>query len=182
MPSLEWDPNLSFLPYGSERRQKQRRWIQNAFGDKAAVHKFTSLQQREACILLSGLIEAPHDFVLHIKRYAVIFIWTQSPLNLARYLASLILESVYGHRITSLDDEYITLVERAAEGTVATGSAGGAMVDFFPLCNVLSRHHYICHTDTRISAVPPGLDARHAMETTCIASEEDCLGSTASAV
>lgn len=42
------------------------------------------------------------------------------------------MESVYGHRVASMDDAYITLVDRAMEGTAAMGSAGGAMVDFFP--------------------------------------------------
>ncbi|EPT00008.1 hypothetical protein FOMPIDRAFT_1123534 [Fomitopsis schrenkii] len=114
---LDWKHNPATLPYDCERRRKQRRWIQNTFGDKATVGQFQSLQQREACILLSGLMGTPQDFVLHIKRY----------------LASLILESVYGHRVTSLDDVYIMLMDSAMEGTAATGSAGGAMVDFFPL-------------------------------------------------
>ena len=62
------------LPYDSQRRQVQRRWIQNAYGDKIAVQRFEGMQQREACILLSGLIERPGDFVLHLKRRVTYFI------------------------------------------------------------------------------------------------------------
>lgn len=74
LPSLEWEPFLPFLPYDSQRRQVQRRWIQNAYGDKIAVQRFEGMQQREACILLSGLIERPGDFVLHLKRRVTYFI------------------------------------------------------------------------------------------------------------
>ena len=49
------------------------------------------------------------------------------------YVSALIMESVYGHRVTSLEDEFILLIDRVMAAIVATGSAGGTMVDFFPL-------------------------------------------------
>ena len=64
--------------------------------------------------------------------------WTsclgETELTRTSYLASLIMESIYGHRVTSLDDEYILIADHTMEGTVETGSAGRAMVDFFLLC------------------------------------------------
>ena len=49
-----------------------------------------------------------------------------------RYIAAIILESIYGHRITSLDDEYVTLMYRAMEATTATGAAGATPADILP--------------------------------------------------
>ncbi|KAH9929334.1 cytochrome P450 [Fomitopsis serialis] len=112
-----WDPTLVFAPYQHESRRRQRRWVQAAFGEKDTLRKYEGLQHREVCILLSSLINTPKNFTMHITRYTV----------------ALIVESVYGHRITSLEDEYVTLVDRSNQATSATGPAGGGMVDHFPL-------------------------------------------------
>lgn len=49
-------------------------------------------------------------------------------------MTALIMESVYGHWITSLDDPYIAMIDREMDGVSSTGPAGSTMVDFFPLC------------------------------------------------
>ena len=59
--------------------------------------------------------------------------FTDLSLILLSYMSALIMESVYGHKVTSLEDEYIALIDSAMDATTATGPAGGAMVDFFPL-------------------------------------------------
>lgn len=51
-----------------------------------------------------------------------------------RFTVALILESVYGHRVTSLDDDYVKIIERAMEATSASGPAGGSIADFLPFC------------------------------------------------
>lgn len=51
-----------------------------------------------------------------------------------RYMAALIMESVYGHRIVSLDDPYIDLIDRAMEAQTSTQLTGSILVDFFPFC------------------------------------------------
>ncbi|KAH9929346.1 cytochrome P450 [Fomitopsis serialis] len=115
---IGWDPIPALLPYRSEGHRKQRRWTWSAFGDKKSVQKYKDLGERETCIFLLGLMETPDDYALHIKRY----------------LAGLVLESVYGHRITSLEDEYVTLMDNAMEATTTTtGAAGGALVDIIPI-------------------------------------------------
>ena len=58
------------------------------------------------------------------------------------YTVALILESVYGHRVTSLDDEYVTMMDRAMEATSASGPAGGGLADYFPLSEFSKSH---CH-------------------------------------
>ncbi|KAH9929319.1 cytochrome P450 [Fomitopsis serialis] len=119
---IGWDPTLVFALYQHESRRRQRRWVQAAFGEKDTIRQYEGLQHREVCIFLSSLIQTPKDFTMHITRYVTMF------------TVALILGSVYGHRITSLEDEYVTLMDRGMEATSATGPAGGGMVDYFPLC------------------------------------------------
>ncbi|KAI0724643.1 cytochrome P450 monooxygenase, partial [Fomitopsis betulina] len=113
---LGWDLNVVFLPYDNDHRRKQRQWIHGAFGDRVAIQRLDALRERETCILLSGLIHTPESFKLHVKRY----------------MAALIMESVYGHRIVSLDDPYIDLIDRAMEAQTSTQLTGSILVDFFP--------------------------------------------------
>ncbi|KZT69372.1 cytochrome P450 [Daedalea quercina L-15889] len=114
---LGWDPIAATLPYRDENHRKQRRWIWSMYGEKKAVQKLDSLKERETCALLSGLMDTPDDYTLHIKRF----------------VAGLVVESVYGHRITSLEDQYVTLMDEAMEATTATGAAGGTLVDMVPI-------------------------------------------------
>lgn len=51
----------------------------------------------------------------------------------SRHIAAIVLEAVYGHRITSLDDQYVTLMFRAMEATTATGVAGTTPADVLPI-------------------------------------------------
>ncbi|TFY68455.1 hypothetical protein EVJ58_g999 [Rhodofomes roseus] len=113
---LGWNPTLTLLPYKAESRRKQRKWIHGTFGEKKSVQGFEGLKKRETYIFVLGLMETPDDYGLHVKRF----------------LAALVLESVYGHRITSLDDEYVTLMDSAMEATTTTGAAGGTLVDMLP--------------------------------------------------
>lgn len=126
---------MAALPYGPSMR-KQRKWIMAAYGEQKEKQSIAAkLRQRETCIFLSGLMTSPDNWVLHLKRYAHLFCGLAGkPLTrVVRYLAALIVESVYGHRITSLDDPYVTLMEHAAEATSATGTMGGTPADMFPL-------------------------------------------------
>ncbi|KAH9834567.1 cytochrome P450 [Rhodofomes roseus] len=113
---LGWNPSISALPYKSESYRKHRRWIQSAFGDKDAVKGFLPLKTREMHIFLMSLMERPSDYVLHVKRF----------------VAALAVETVYGHRIESLEDEHVTLMDQAMGATTATGAAGGTLVDLMP--------------------------------------------------
>ena len=57
----------------------------------------------------------------------------------SRHVAAIVLEAVYGHRITSLDDQYVTLMFRAMEATTATGVAGTTPADILPICKLQQR-------------------------------------------
>lgn len=60
--------NPAMMRYDDAHRLKHRRWIQGTFGDKDNVRWFETLQQREATILVDGLLHNPNEFALHVKR------------------------------------------------------------------------------------------------------------------
>ena len=131
---------MSMLPYGPSMI-KQRKWMHSAFGEESALKKLDVLRQRETCVLLTGLMATPADFVLHVKRYLPVSSSARAAVSEApshesfypRHIAAIIVEAVYGHRITSLDDEYVTLMFRAMEATTATGAAGATPADILPI-------------------------------------------------
>ncbi len=139
---MGWTNALTQLRYGEQFR-KHRKWIQDAFQSKAALKSFQPLQRRETSILLSSLVGSPEAFADHFRRgvYTRLFdtypIWN---LHLYRLAAAIIMEVTYGHRVNSLEDEYIGHAERAGVATVRTGSPGSGilslLVGFFPICTL----------------------------------------------
>ena len=49
-----------------------------------------------------------------------------------RAVAASVVMAAYGHKVTSNDDPYIHLVEKASRMTAASGSPGATPVDFVP--------------------------------------------------
>ena len=49
-----------------------------------------------------------------------------------RYISSLLLHLVYGHRVISTDDKYVRMSEAAVTGTAEAGTPGSQVVDLFP--------------------------------------------------
>ncbi|KAH9936920.1 cytochrome P450 [Amylocystis lapponica] len=113
---IGYDSSIVFFPYG-ERFRRHRRWIHDALEGKDKLQTIRALQRREAYNLLSGLMQTPHAFRTHLQRY----------------VAALIMEIAYGHTVTSMDDKYIELADRATNETNEAGSAGSMLVDFFPV-------------------------------------------------
>ncbi|CDO69938.1 hypothetical protein BN946_scf184836.g12 [Trametes cinnabarina] len=113
---MGWDNVITHMPYG-ERFRKHRRWMQEGLQSKNALFGYRSVQRRETYTLLAGLLESPADFASHIHRWAV----------------GTIMEITYGHRIHSLEDEYVRIARTATVETVLAGSPGSMLVDFFPL-------------------------------------------------
>ena len=50
-----------------------------------------------------------------------------------RWSTGMIMEITYGHRIQSMEDQYVKLAHEATEATVLAGSPGSMLVDFFPV-------------------------------------------------
>ncbi|EPT00020.1 hypothetical protein FOMPIDRAFT_91063 [Fomitopsis schrenkii] len=113
---LGWYPTTSLLPYRTEHHRMQCRWMWSSFGDKRSLKKLEQLRARETYTLLMGLMESPDDLALHVKRY----------------VSALVLESVYGYRITSLEDPYVTMMDEAMEVTNTSAEAGSSLVDVLP--------------------------------------------------
>lgn len=67
---MEWN-TIIFLPYDSEHRRKQRKWIQAVFGDHAALKSYDMIRKRETYKLIQALAQDPGNFVLLIKRCVV---------------------------------------------------------------------------------------------------------------
>ncbi|KAI0705960.1 cytochrome P450 [Cerioporus squamosus] len=113
---MGWDNVVTHMPYG-DRFRKHRRWMHDNFQTRPALHGYRPIQQRETYTLLSGLLETPGDFLSHINRWST----------------GMIMEITYGHRIQSMEDQYVKLAHEATEATVLAGSPGSMLVDFFPV-------------------------------------------------
>ncbi|KAL4250967.1 cytochrome P450 family protein [Abortiporus biennis] len=102
------------MSYSNIRFRKQKRWIQSALS-RTSILRYQPMIKRELAILLANLIQSPQLHVQHI--------W--------RYVGGIILESTYGHRVTTDDDELLQLATTAFTGV---GSRPADMlVDYFPI-------------------------------------------------
>ncbi|OSX58584.1 hypothetical protein POSPLADRAFT_1153082 [Postia placenta MAD-698-R-SB12] len=115
-----WYPATPFLTYGDQWR-RHRRWIHMWYSEKASLLKLRPILRKETLTLLLQLIETPQDLSQHIRRYA----------------AALVTSSVFGRTITSWDDEYFQMTERAIHATTEAGSPAATLVDFVPFLKYL---------------------------------------------
>ncbi|PCH40605.1 cytochrome P450, partial [Wolfiporia cocos MD-104 SS10] len=113
---LGWVAHMGFMKYG-ERWKKHRKWAQNAYNDKETLKTYRPVQTREVYALLSGFLNTPDKFHTHIKRY----------------VAALIMETAYGHSITTADDEYVRMADEALAVTTEAGIPGATIIDIFPI-------------------------------------------------
>ncbi|KAH9917083.1 cytochrome P450 monooxygenase [Fomitopsis serialis] len=114
-PPFGWGDIIGTQRMG-ERLRKHRRWIHSTFFARGALDQLTQAQSREIRTLLRGLVYKPEQYVAHLHRFT----------------SSIVLEALYGHAITSDDDEYLTYAERALKGTTEVTTPGAAIVDFIP--------------------------------------------------
>jgi len=110
-----WGDVLAVMQMG-ERLRKHRRWLYSVLFADGALDKFRSVQRREVDVLLASLLRAPDEYAAHLHRLT----------------ASLMMESIYGHTVTSDDDEYLHYAEAALKGTTEVASPGAAIVDILP--------------------------------------------------
>ena len=92
--------------------------------------------------------------------------WKETVDLCCRFGASLILERVYGHTVTSDDDEYLHYADAAVIGTTQATTPGTAIVDFLPFCefSLMGRRDHACKSPRyflRCGSVPrPIVDAQ----------------------
>ncbi|PCH43316.1 cytochrome P450 [Wolfiporia cocos MD-104 SS10] len=113
---LGWVADMAFMQYG-ERWKKHRKWAQSAYNDKTTLKTYRPVRTREVYALLSGFLNTPDKFHTHIKRY----------------VAALIMETAYGHTITSADDDYVRMADEALVATTEAGIPGATVIDIFPI-------------------------------------------------
>ncbi|KZT69368.1 cytochrome P450 [Daedalea quercina L-15889] len=120
-----WGDVLAVCQMG-ERFRKQRRWLHSVLSNETALDKFRPVQRREVNVLLNSLLRKPDDYAEHLHRHAIILVLD------CLMTASLMMESTYGHTVTSDEDEYLHYAEAALKGTTEVASPGAAIVDFLP--------------------------------------------------
>ncbi|KAF8869400.1 cytochrome P450 [Infundibulicybe gibba] len=113
-PSL---PMLEFalLPYGDLWRH-HRRIFQQSFRKDAAA-SYEPIQMGKVRQMLGDLLESPDDFRMHIRTMA----------------AATIMAIVYGHNVSSMDDKYVTIAEKAVDGAVKAILPGATIVNTIPV-------------------------------------------------
>ncbi|KAK7677845.1 hypothetical protein QCA50_019157 [Cerrena zonata] len=117
---MGWKNAITHLPYGEQFRL-HRKWMQNAFQTKSALDGYRSIQRREVIVFLNNILSSPNTWASHLTRFS----------------ASIIMEITYGHQVTSSDDKFIGIAQRAGEETVTAGSPGSMLVDFFPIMKLI---------------------------------------------
>ena len=116
-----------------ERLRKQRRWLHSVLFAEGALERFRTVQRREVGLLLEFLLRDPDNYAEHIHRYVPSSFLLSALIHLrTRLTASLMMESIYGHTVTSDDDEYLHYAEAALKGSTEVASPGAAVVDFLP--------------------------------------------------
>lgn len=121
---MGWDRTLTFLQWGPAFRL-HRRIMQKALS-KSSIIQFRSLQEREAAVMVRGVLDKPEDWESILRRFAV----------------SVILGISYGINIDRADHP---LLKVAADASYALGHGGapaGTPVDFFPFMKSLPS---FCH-------------------------------------
>ncbi|KZT69384.1 cytochrome P450 [Daedalea quercina L-15889] len=113
---LGWGEAITSLQLG-ERLRKQRRWLHESFYDKSALDMAQPTQLREAKVLLQCLLDNPECYSEHLNRFT----------------RSIMLETIYGHTVTSRDDKYMQIADRALKGTNDVAAAGTNIVDALPI-------------------------------------------------
>ncbi|THU76393.1 cytochrome P450 [Dendrothele bispora CBS 962.96] len=116
---MGWHNASTHVQYGPRFRQ-HRRFIHQTFNEQAA-RSLRPIQEKETSTLMTGLRESPEQYSQHIRRFA----------------AATIIKVTYGKDVTSVDDPFVLLAERAGSLTVQSGTPAATLVDFFPILKYL---------------------------------------------
>ncbi|OCH88011.1 cytochrome P450 [Obba rivulosa] len=107
---------VAFTRYGDQSR-RQRRLMQQALGVNS-IQTYKPLLEIETHELLKRILQEPEDYIG----------------NLLRYAGGLTLLTIYGYRVTSKDDKFLTLAEDCVDILSNRIASGGGIwpVDIFP--------------------------------------------------
>ncbi|KAI0093006.1 cytochrome P450 [Irpex rosettiformis] len=111
--AIGWGDAIIFAPYGPFHTL-QRKFYHDGFG-KNVVSQYWEIQQREANVLLKGLLEEPESYDRYARRFA----------------GATVTEIGYGHRIESFDDDFFYMGEKL--GQTAGKGATPSLLDIHPI-------------------------------------------------
>ncbi|KAF8880414.1 cytochrome P450 [Infundibulicybe gibba] len=111
---MDWSDFTSLLPYGDLWRS-HRHVLEQSFKKDAAA-QYESIQTSKTRQMLRSLLEDPDNLHTH-ARIAII---------------GTIMAVIYGHNISSLDDELVHAAEKAIDAGAKAVLPGAALVNIFP--------------------------------------------------
>ncbi|KAF8880411.1 cytochrome P450 [Infundibulicybe gibba] len=111
---MDWSGFTSLLPYGDLWR-RHRRVLEQSFKKDAAA-QYEAIQTSKTHQMLKSLLEDPANLYTHTRIAAI----------------ATIMAILYGHNISSLDDEFVCIAEEALDGGAKAVLPGAALVNIFP--------------------------------------------------
>ncbi|KAF9878842.1 cytochrome p450 1a2 [Colletotrichum karsti] len=111
---MGWRKTLTFLRWGPEFRM-HRKILQKAF-QKTNIQAYHDLQEREARILVDGIIKQPEAWEAALRRYST----------------AIVMKIGFGVDVKSDNDPYIQMAADASYALGHGGAPAGTLVDFFP--------------------------------------------------
>ncbi|KAF8869905.1 cytochrome P450 [Infundibulicybe gibba] len=113
---MDWiDFNVSMLPHG-DLWKRHRRIFQQSFRKDLAV-SYEPIQKKKIHQMLRGLSETPDDFRTHIRVTS----------------AGIIMAIVYSHNVSTMDDKYVLIAEKAMGARVKALIPGASLVNTIPM-------------------------------------------------
>ncbi|KAL6694743.1 cytochrome P450 [Trichoderma pleuroticola] len=116
---MGWHKTLTFLRSGPSFRL-HRRILQRGF-QKSNIGQYRHLQEREATVLLRGIMDKPAEWEMILRRFST----------------AIALGVGFGIKIETDTDPFIQIAEDASYALGHGGAPAGTPVDFFPLFRYL---------------------------------------------
>ncbi|KAH8091049.1 cytochrome P450 [Cristinia sonorae] len=111
---MNWDIGVGMMPYTPRWRAHRRMFHQQFHGGVA--DKFRPIQRQYTREFLSWVLQEPANMRDHVRRL----------------ITAIIVSATYGKRITSMEDEYVTMVQTAVEGVNKAAIPGAFWIEFMP--------------------------------------------------
>ncbi|OHE93537.1 cytochrome P450 1A2 [Colletotrichum orchidophilum] len=116
---MGWRKTLTFLRWGPEFRM-HRRILQKTFS-KTSIQVYRELQEREALVLMKGIVRDPRTWETSLRRFAT----------------AIVMSIGFGVDVESDTDPYIQMAADASYALGHGGAPAGTLVDFFPFVRYL---------------------------------------------
>ncbi|EEB95853.1 hypothetical protein MPER_05113, partial [Moniliophthora perniciosa FA553] len=110
---------ICVMPYG-DRWRRHRKLFQEGLRD-SAIAEYIPVQLEKTQEFLANLLKDPDNFRVHIQTLA----------------AAIIIGVMYGHDVTSIEDHFVELAEKAFGPLSTLGSPSAMLVNTFPIMRYL---------------------------------------------